>query len=412
MMKAFKYRLDPNQAVVARFEQVLSICRELYNAGLAERRNAYRVTGKGVGFASQSRQLPEIKAVREDVAGVHSQVLQDVLWRVDASFRRFFEGRKAGRRAGFPRFKGRDRYHSFTYPQSGFALAGDRLEIAKIGSVRLRLSRPLEGSVKTLTVTREADGWYAVFTCEVDKPAPLPETGRTLAIDVNLENFLTDSEGGRVENPRFFRNSEARLAREQRSLARKRKGSKRRARQKRKVAKLHQKIARQRLDFAHKTALELVRANDVIFYECLMIANMVRNPYLAKSIGDVAWGLFIELLQAKAEGAGRVAANVDPAGTTQQCSGCGETVPKGLSVRWHSCGHCGLELDRDENSALNIRERGMRQLASAAGQAVAARGGSRGPVKREPARASRLIGCAGSPPATSEPVLPRVSRPS
>jgi putative transposase len=411
MMKAFKYRLDPNHVIEARLDEVLSICRELYNAGLEERRNAYRVTGKGVGFASQSKQLPEIKAVREDVAGVHSQVLQDVLWRVDRSFQRFFEGRKAGRRVGFPRFKGRDRYHSFTYPQSGFALDGDRLTLSKIGRVRVRLSRPLEGVVKTLTITREADGWYAVFTCEVQTPQPLAATGRVLGIDVNLENFLTDSQGGRVENPRFFRDSEAKLAKAQRELARKKKGSKRRAKAKRRVAKIHQKIARQRLDFAHKTALRLVRENDVIFFEWLMIANMVRNPYLAKSISDVAWGLFLDVLAAKAEGAGRVARNVNPAATTQQCSGCGATVPKGLSVRWHRCGHCGLELDRDENSAINILLRGL-GLEPAAGQAVAARGGPRGPEKREPARAKRLIGCIGSPHRTLEPVLPRVLPPS
>jgi putative transposase len=411
MIRAFKYRLDPNPAAAARLDETLAICRELYNAALSERRNAYRATGKGVGFASQSRQLPEIKAEREDVAAVHSQVLQDVLWRVDASFKRFFDGLTAGRRVGYPRFKGADRYHSFTFPQSGFSLDGDRLTLSKIGTMRLWLSRPLEGRVKTLAIIREADGWYAVFTCVVPNPEPLPETGRALGIDLNLENFLTDSEGGRVENPRFFRDSAAKLAKAQRALARKTKGSKRRARAKKRVARIHQKIARQRLDFAHKAALALVRANDVIFFECLMIANLVRNPYLSKSISDVAWGLFLMVLEGKAANAGRLARNVNPHGTTQQCSGCGATVPKGLSVRWHSCGHCGLELDRDENSALNILQRG-RELVAAAGQAVVARGGPRGSVKREPARAERLMGCGGSPHTTFVPLLPRVLPPS
>jgi putative transposase len=412
MKRAFKYKLDPNRAVEARLDETLAVCRELYNSALAERRNAYRATGKGVGFSAQSRQLPEIKAVREDVAAVHSQVLQDVLWRVDAAFGRFFEGLTRGRRARYPRFRGAGRYRSFTYPQSGFALDSDRLTLSKIGQVRLWVSRPLEGTVKTLTITHEADGWYAVFTCELPTPDPLAPTGRVLGIDVNVENFLTDSDGATVENPRFFRSSEKKLAAAQRKLARKQKGSKRRARARTRVARLHQTIARQRLDFAHKTALGLVRACDVIFFERLKIANMVRNPHLAKSISDVAWGQFLGVLQAKAESAGRVARNVDPRGTTQQCSGCGEVVPKGLSVRWHSCGHCGLELNRDENSARNICERGMAVLASAAGQAVAARGGPRGSVKREPARALGLMGCLGSPHTTFEPVLPRVFPPS
>jgi putative transposase len=416
VLKAFKYRLDPSQAVATRLGETLDVCRELYNAGLQERRDAYRATGKAVSFASQSRQLPEIKAVREDVASVHSQVLQDVLWRVDATFRRFFDGRVAGRAVGYPRFKGTFRYHSFTFPQSGFALDGDRLTLSKIGSTRLWLSRPLEGTIKTLTIKREVDEWYAIFTCEVGDPAPLPATGRVVGIDVNVENFLTTSEGERVENPRFFREAEPALRRAQRQLARKRKGSKRRHRARERVAKLHRRIKRQRLDFAHKLSTRLVAECDVIFFESLMIANMVRNHHLAKSISDVAWGLFLSLLSAKAASAGRLALNVDPRGTTQQCSGCGETVPKGLSVRSHSCRHCGLELDRDENSALNIRERGMGILASAAGQAVAARGGPRGPLKRERAPAameqtargpsSVVAGCSGSPHQTFVPELP------
>jgi putative transposase len=246
-------------------------------------------------------------------------------------------------------------------------------------------------------------------TTAPDPPAP---TGRVLGIDVNLENFLTDSDGGRVENPRFFRTSEARLARRQRQLARKKKGSRRRAKARARVARLHQTIARQRLDVAHKTALGLVRDNDVIFYEDLRIANMVRNPYLAKSISDAAWGLFLGVLRVKAEGAGRMAQNVAPHGTTQVCSGCGALVPKGLSVRWHTCEHCGLEMARDENSARTIREPGIITLAPAGGHPVAARRGSRGPVKREPARALGLMGCTGSPTGTIARELPRAFPPS
>jgi putative transposase len=419
VIKAFKYRLDPNQAVTARLEATLSICRELFNAALEERRDAYRATGRGVGFAAQSRQLPEIKAVREDVAAVHSQILQDVLWRVDAAFQRFFDGLASGRRVGYPRFKGARRYHSFTFPQSGFSLDGDTLTLSKIGSTRLWLSRPLQGTIKTLTIKREVDQWYAVFTCEMGDARLLPATGRVVGVDVNLENFLTTSDGERVENPRFFREAEPRLRRAQRQLGRTTKGSKRRHRARERVAKLHRKVKRQRLDFAHKLSRRLVDECDVIFFECLMITNMVRNQPLAKSISDVAWGQFLSLLTAKAASAGRLAVNVDPRGTTQQCSRCGETVPKGLSVRWHSCPHCRLELDRDENSAINIRERGMERLAWAAGQAVAARGGPRGSLKREFARAatehgalgssSVEAGCSGSPHPTFAPELPAPS---
>jgi putative transposase len=223
-------------------------------------------------------------------------------------------------------------------------------------------------------------------------------------VDLNLENFSTDSDGYRVENPRFFRKAEKKLARLQKQLARKRKGSKRREKARVRVARARRKIRRQREDFAHKQALRLIRDYDVIFLECLLIANMIRNPHLAKSIGDVAWGLFLRVLEGKAESAGRLALNVDPKGTTQECSQCHQTVPKGLSVRWRFCRHRGFEVDRDHNSAFNILDRGE-VLISAAGQAVAARGGRKRPVKREPARE-----CIGSPGRTPAPKLSARSR--
>jgi putative transposase len=391
MLKAFKYQIKTSKAVEENLQRTLDACRELYNAALQERREAWNRCQVSVNYITQANQLPEIKMLRPDVGGIHSQVLQDTLKRLQRAFENFFRRVKAGEKPGYPRFKGKDRYDSFTYPQDGWKLDGDKLWLSKIGSMRVRLSRPIEGIIKTVTIKREAGRWYIIFTCEVD-PEPLPMIGSMIAVDVNVENFLTTSDGEVVDNPRWYRKAEEFLAWCQHLVSRKTKGSKRRRKAVLRLQKAHAKVKNQRRDFQHQLSRRLVNEYDVIFFEMLQIANMVKNHGLAKSISDVAWGAFLYMVMYKAAEAGKLAMGIHPQWTTQECSRCGSLVMKGLSQRWHACPVCGLELPRDHNSALNILRRGM-ELVSADGQSVAARGGLGlpEPLNREPVSGCEVL---------------------
>jgi putative transposase len=269
----------------------------------------------------------------------------------------------AGENPGYPRFHGRDRYHSFTYPQVG-EHGGTRLDngflvLSTIGRVAVRWSRPLEGRPKTATISREVDGWYVCFSCAEVPTHSLAATGQETGIDLGIEAFATLSDGARIFSPGWYRKAERALKKAQRRVSRRKKGSNRHKNAITLLAKAHQKVRRQRQDFHHKTALALVQHHDVIYHEDLQVANMVRNHHLAKSIQDAGWVAFLAILTYKAAYAGRRVVAVNPAFTSQKCSGCGIMVAKGLSVRWHSCPECGASLHRDHNAAKNIEWAGQ-----------------------------------------------------
>jgi putative transposase len=373
--KTFKYKLMPTPEQARTLDSVLWRCRELYNAGLEERIAAWEKRRVCVTFAMQSAQLPAIKEVRPDYRDLYAQVLQDVLHRLDKAFAAFFRRVQAGEQhPGYPRFQGTDRYNSFTYPQvgahGGAVFDGGMLNLSKLGRIRLRLHRPIEGTPKTVTISREADGWYACISCAEVPIEPLPVTGHETGIDVGLKVFLITADGELVANPRHYRKAEQQLARAQRRVSRRTKGSKRRRKAVQLLKSTHQKIARQRRDFHHKTALALLQQYDVIYLEDLQVRNMVRNCYLAKSINDAGWAAFRTILTSKAVYAGKWVVAVPAQYTSQVCSGvlpdgsrCMQRVAKSLSVRTHVCPSCGLVLDRDENAALNIRWAGQARQA-------------------------------------------------
>ncbi|HEX8844671.1 MAG TPA: transposase [Pyrinomonadaceae bacterium] len=345
--RTFKYRLYHSRAQTTRLNNTLALCCELYNAGLQERRDAYRLERKSVRYVEQSNQLPEIKQARPELNEIHSQVLQDVLRRLDKAFQAFFRRvKERGIKAGFPRFKSRRRYTSFTYAQSGFALRDGKLRLSKIGDVRIKLHRPIEGKIKTLTITRSATGkWYACFSVECI-PEPLPQNERAVGIDVGLTAFATLSTGEQIDNPRFFRTDEKALAKAQQK-------------EKRKAARrIHERIKFRRNNFAHQLSRTLVSRFGVIAFEDLNIKGMVKNHCLSKSIQDAAWHQLIQYATYKAADAGRCVRRVDPRGTSQSCSACGAMVVKDLSQRLHACS-CGLVLDRDHNAAINILALGL-----------------------------------------------------
>jgi putative transposase len=360
MRKAFVYRLYPTAKQAEQLTWILDKCRELYNAALQERRDAYHMARKTISYYEQKRELPGVKEVRPEYCQIGSQVLQDVIQRVEWAFAAFFRRVRAGEKPGYPRFRGRERYDSFTYSQAGWTLDGDgRLALAGIGALKVKWSRAIQGTIKTVTIRRSPDQWYVCFSCVLDVPQPTTPDRPATALDVGLEYFATLADGSHIDNPRYLREAEAVLARRQRRLQTKRRGSKNRRRAKLLVAKAHRRIRNKRRDFHHQEARKIVDRHGAIAIEGLRIKNMVRNPHLAKSISDAGWNQFLTILTHKAEEAGVVVVVVNPAGTSQVCSGCGRSVPKTLSDRWHTCPYedCGLSIQRDHNSAREILNR-------------------------------------------------------
>jgi len=354
MRKAFFYRLYPSKLQAESLSHLLDIARAFYNAGLQERRDAWK-RGISLNYYDQANQLKEIRDINPDYALLNYSATQDVLRRLDKTFKSFFRRVKNGEKAGYPRFKGRDRFNSVTFPTygDGIKLRDNRLYIQNVGLVKIKLHRPLEGEIDTVGIKRQCDKWYAVFSNSVDIE-PLPASDRQVGIDMGLESFAVTSDGEFIENPRYLREAEAALRKAQRKVSRRGKGSHNRRKAGKLLAKHHLKVSNQRKDFAHKFSRHIINTYGFIAVEDLQIKNMVRNHHLARSISDVAWGMALDFTAYKAEWAGRQFARVIPNGTSQDCSTCGAEVPKSLSVRIHRCPNCGTVLPRDLNSSLNI----------------------------------------------------------
>jgi len=343
----------------------------LYNNSLAARKEAWHTHQQTVSYYEQATHLKTAKKTNHFLKAVHSQVLQDVLRRLDKTFSNFFRRLKNGEHAGYPRFKGKYRYDSFTYPQSGFTLDyhKKKLQLSKIGDINIKLHRPIpaEGVIKTCTIKRDVDHWYACFTVELPDLKPESQQRaiqKAIGVDVGLKSLLTFNNGDTIDNPRWLRNSEKQLAKVQRRKDRKQKGSHSRHKQNTKVARVHRKIRNQRKDFHHKLSRKLVDTYDLIVYENLKITNMVKNHYVSKSISDAGWGQLMCFTEYKAEEAGTLVEYVSAYNTTQLCSRCGKLVPKTLAIRIHSCPYCGLDLKRDHNSAITILHRSQHYLES------------------------------------------------
>ncbi len=349
---AYVYKIYPTKAQETALSETLETCRQVYNSLLNWRKHDYEVLGKSPSKVEQQAAFPKWKPEHAELSGIHSQVLQNVAVRVDLAFDAFFRRVKAGETPGFPRVRG-DGYDSFTYPQSGFGFQQGKLRLSKIGDVALRLHRPIDGTIKTCTIRRVRHKWYACFSCEVG-PELLPPSEEQVGIDVGLKTFASLSNGENVANPRFFRRDEKALAKAQRKLAKQVRGSKARHKAKKVVSRIHERVRNRRHDFVHQTARKIVNRFGVIAIEKLNVKGMVKNHCLAKSISDASWSMFRNVLSQKAARAARVYAEINPAYTSQTCSGCGHIAKKSLSERQHNCQQCGLSLDRDTNAAINI----------------------------------------------------------
>jgi len=358
-LKTFQYRLYPTPAQEKCLFNTLAVCRHFYNMCLEDRKLAYQLEGHSVTKSDQEKTAIRYRQTFPQARTVFSQTLQTVADDLDKAFKAFFRRVKAGEKPGYPRFKGRNRFHSFAFKQFGVGakLDGRRLKLYGIGRVAVRWHRPIEGQIKTVRIVFKAGQWYACFACEVPDKPPLPATGKRIGIDVGITSLITTSDGEKVEHPQFYREGQKKLRLLQRSLARKKKGGKNRRKALLQVQRQHEHVKNQRNDFAHKLSYALVQDYDQIACEDLKIRNMVRNHHLSKSILDAGWGIFKQLLTNKAVDAGRQVVFVDPAYTSRCCSNCGELFQDfDLSTRWVECA-CGLSLDRDHNAALNILNR-------------------------------------------------------
>ncbi len=372
MNRVYRYRIYPTKAQALALWCILRLARELYNAALEERRESYKKTGKSPSEYDQHGSIKDIRELRPEFKDIHTHILQDAITRVRKAFKDFFQRRKEGKRGGYPRFKSKDRYTSFTLKDAGnnngvALVAGDkRLRIHGVGKVKIKYHRPYKGTLKQVTVSQEPNGeWYACFSC-VDVPKKLlPVSEASVGIDVGIKTFAVFSDDRPdVENPRLLERAQARVRKAQRKVSRRKRGSNRRKKAVKLLAKQHGHIANARLDFHHRTARAIIEDYGVISIEKLNVAGLT-GGMLARPMSDVGVGQFFLILTDKAEEAGRELIEVDPNGTSQDCSECGDPVYKTLSERVHKC-PCGYVADRDKNAARNIERRGQRLRREAA----------------------------------------------
>lgn len=362
MLRTFTFRLHPNATQRASLERILVDNCETYNAALQERRDAWKLQRKSVGVYEQ---MAELTSLRSDGSynWLACDIMRDPLRRVDRAFKAFFRRCKSGEKPGFPRFRSRDRYDSFTMAQVS-SIRERSIRIPLVGDIRMRGGRSVEGKPKTVTVKRNGTTWDVRIVCDI---GPAPEkrvVSRAVGIDLGVKELVVLSDGTKIENPHWTKRHAARIAAAGRALARKQRRSKNRQRAKDLLRRAHQRAANARLNYLHHASQWLVQQYDLIAHEDLKIRNMAQSN-LAKSIMDAAWGQLLFQLKYKAESAGTYVVAVNPRGTSIRCSGCGEPVPKTLADRQHICGACGLSLDRDHNAARNVLALGM----SAAGLA-------------------------------------------
>ena len=376
MLLTYKYRLYPTKKQEEILLKTLELCKELYNSAIFERIDAYKKLKKYISYREQQNQLPLVKKVRPDVKEVYSQVLQDVLKRVDNAFKAFFGRIRKKQKPGFPKFK--RFYSSFTYPQNGFRLdtQSKKLHLSKIGDIKIKISRLPEGKIKTCSIVKDKNHWFACITCEVKEKPKIETKENNLNInigsgDVGLKSLITLHTGEKIENPKYLTKTEKKLKRLQKSLSRKKLYSKNWLKVKRKIQTLYTKIKNQRNDFLHKVSRFIVNTYSIFFFERLNIQGMVKNNNLSKSIQDSSWKKLCQYIEYKAKKEGKLALPVCSRNSSQECSQCGY-IKQGeerlkLKDRIYKCSKCGLVIDRDWNSALVILKRGLEEYRGVAG---------------------------------------------
>ena len=360
MLKVVKFRLYPNEQQKQSLEQSFGNCRWLWNFGLSLMNQTYKETGKGLSSYEVKKLIPKLKQEHEWLKLTYSQCLQQVCINLGTAFNNFFE-----KRAKSPRFKSKHGKQSIQYPQN-VQVKEDCLKLPKIGEVKGIFHRPIEGKVKTVTISKNCcDQYYASILFEDGKDLPQSSIeGKAIGIDLGLTHFAIASDGSKFDNPRWLNKHEGNLKVKQQQLSRKQNGSNNRNKARKKVAKVHNKIARCREDFLHKLSRRIVDENQVICVEDLNVKGMVKNHQRSFAVSQVGWGMFCTMLKYKAEQDGKTYIEVDrffpSSKTCNVCLNQVESLP--LDVRSWTCSNCNAHHDRDINASINIRNEGLRIL--------------------------------------------------
>lgn len=368
MLKAVKVRLYPTSEQEVSLAKSFGCARWYWKYALSTCIQHYEETGKSLKLSVYKAELPQLKVEHPWLKeNCYSAVLQCVAINLNKAYTNFFEGR-----AKFPRFKSKHQKQSIQYPQN-VKVTGDCLDIPKIGVVKAVFHRPLEGKVKTVTISKTpTNKYFASILCEVGADASQPSGDKILGIDLGIKDFAIVHDGEDItkhSNPKHLKRHEQNLARKQKKLARKVKGSNSRNKYKKIVALVHEKVSNSRQDFLHKLSRKLVDESQVIVVENLNVKGMVRNRKLSKSISDVGWGMFVNFLDYKLKQKdGQLVEIVRFFPSSKTCSCCGEVLDGlTLDIRQWDCHKCGTHHDRDGNAALNIRNEGIRILSSGGG---------------------------------------------
>lgn len=368
MFRSYELRLSPTEVQKSELNSLLRISCDLYNAAIQERTEAWQKQKKNIRLYDQNKELTELRQNDPEYAEISLKIMRAPLYRVNRAFQGFFGRAQRGENPGYLRYKSHERYSSISWDSA--VRHGNKLTVPKLGKIKFKASQEMKGNPKFTTIIKKSEKkWIARIVCDI---GPAPEkvaVSNAIGIDLGLTSLVTLSDGTSIENPRWTKKHEDRIADAGRKLSRKKRGSKNRLRARQALARAHERARDARDNYLHHVSKQLVSQYDLIAYEKLNVAGMVKYGYLGKYINDAAWAKLIWQISYKAEEAGRYAIAVNPKNTSQLCSRCGEKVPKDLSVRQHDCPHCGLSLNRDHNAAINVLRLG-KSLADASPQNI------------------------------------------
>ena len=370
--KAYKFRIYPNKEQERLIQKTFGSCRFVYNHYLAKRIEMYKTDKSTINYNQCSNDLKNLKVDYNWLREIDSVAIQSSLKDLDQAYQNFFRRLKQGdNKLGFPHFKSKkDNRKSYKtkFTNNNIQVLDKQIKLPKLGLVKCKVSKQIEGRIINTTISQNPSGKYFVSVCCTDVNIPqYSSTGSVVGIDLGIKEFAITSDNIHIENPKFLRKSEKKLAKLQRELSRKTIGSNNRNKARIKVARQHEKVFNQRKDFLQKTSTKLIKDYDIICLETLKIKNMVKNHKLSKAISDVSWSEFVRQINYKANWYGKIMQQIDTYyASSQLCSECGykNSDIKDLSVREWECLECHTIHDRDVNASNNILKEGLRLLSA------------------------------------------------